>query len=234
MKLLYTGKTKDVYQYNQDLCLLKFKDDVTGQNGVFDPGANQVGLKIEGMGHSGLRVSTYFFEILKSKGVKTHYISSDLKENTMIVHQVKPFGHGLEVICRYQAMGSFVRRYGLYVKEGQDLGQFVEFTLKDDLRQDPLITKEGLLVLNILKEGEYEVLVDLTKQICDHIKNELLKHNCQLVDIKLEFGRLCNGEIVLMDELSAGNMRVLYEGKTIKPLQLEQILSPSITATLGV
>lgn len=65
MKLINKGKTKDVYKLKDGNYLLKFKDDVTGENGVFDPGANTVGLTIEGAGKSGLKLSKYFFEILK-------------------------------------------------------------------------------------------------------------------------------------------------------------------------
>ena len=54
MELVYKGKTKDVYKLEDGNVLLKFKDDVTGEDGVFDPGANTVGLTIEGAGQSGL------------------------------------------------------------------------------------------------------------------------------------------------------------------------------------
>ncbi len=80
MELIYKGKTKDVYKLDGGNVLLKFKDDVTGANGVFDPGANQVGLTIEGVGKSGLRMTKYFFEKLIEKGVPTHYVDADLDD----------------------------------------------------------------------------------------------------------------------------------------------------------
>lgn len=67
MKLIYTGKTKDVYELEDKNYLLKFKDDVTGEDGKFDPGANTVGLTIEGVGKAGLRLTKYFFEVLEKK-----------------------------------------------------------------------------------------------------------------------------------------------------------------------
>lgn len=67
MERIYTGKTKDVYRHKDGVVLLQFKDDVTGVDGVFDPGANTVGLSIEGMGKAGLRLSTYFLRKLKKK-----------------------------------------------------------------------------------------------------------------------------------------------------------------------
>lgn len=225
MKMVYKGKTKNVYELENGNLLLKFKDDVTGENGVFDPGANSVGLSIEGSGKANLRMTKFFFEILKEKGIPTHYIDANIEEVSMTVKPATLFGKGLEVICRYRAVGSFIRRYGMYAKEGQALDGFVEFTLKDDARQDPPITEDALIMLGILSAEEYLVLKKLTKKIADIIKEELAKKNIELYDIKLEFGRAKeNYEIVLIDEISGGNMRAYKEGKYIEPLALEKLI----------
>ena len=121
MELVYTGKTKNVYALDNGNYLLKFKDDCTGKDGVFDPGENSVGLTIEGVGDMNLRMSIYFFEKINAAGIKTHYVSADLNETTMEVLPAKVFGKGLEVICRYKAVGSFYRRYKDYCEMGQDL-----------------------------------------------------------------------------------------------------------------
>lgn len=223
MKLIYKGKTKDVYSTaNENEVLLKFKDDVTGEDGVFDPGANTVGLTIEGVGKSGLKMTTYFFEILNQKQIPTHFVSSDIENQSMVVKKANVFGKGLEVICRYKAVGSFLRRYGAYCEEGQDLDAFVELTIKDDERGDPTISKQALKMLNILNEEEYEEIEKRTIEICQIVKDELAKKGLELYDIKLEFGRDHEGNIMLIDEISGGNMRVYKEGKTIEPLQLEK------------
>ena len=223
MEKIYTGKTKDIYRQENGNYVLKFKDDVTGENGVFDPGANTVGLSIEGVGKEGLKITRYFFEILKSKGIKTHYIDSNIDENTMTVLPAKVFGKGLEVICRFKAVGSFVRRYGAYVSGGEDLDTYVEFTLKDDGRGDPLITKDALIMLGILSETEYEQIVALTKKICTIIKDVLHEKELTLYDIKLEFGRV-KDEVVLIDEISGGNMRVYKGTRTVAPTELYSLL----------
>lgn len=221
MEKIYQGKTKDVYQLDGGNVLLKFKDDVTGENGVFDPGANTVGLSIEGMGRAGLRMSTYFFDLLAKQGIRTHFVSSDIKEATMTVLPAKVFGKGVEVICRYRAVGSFMRRYGLYATEGQVLDGYVEFTLKDDDRGDPLITEDGLVMLGIMSSAEYQAAYDATKRISGLIKADLAGRGLELYDIKLEFGRAADG-VVLIDEISAGNMRVYENGKIVGPLDLAQ------------
>lgn len=223
MKLKYQGKTKDVYSLSDYQVLLKFKDDVTGENGVFDPGANTVGLTIEGAGKSGLKMTKYFFEVLAEKGIPTHYVSADLEDVSMIVREAAPFGKGLEVICRYKAVGSFFRRYAAYVTEGQDLDSYVEVTIKDDERGDPIITDDALAMLGILTKEEYKVLKEQTQTICAIIKEELAKKDLTLYDIKLEFGRDNEtNKIILIDEISGGNMRVYKHGTYITPLELEK------------
>ena len=74
MELVYTGKTKNVYALENGNYLLKFKDDCTGKDGVFDPGENSVGLTIEGIGRANLETSIHFFDLLKEAGIKTHYV----------------------------------------------------------------------------------------------------------------------------------------------------------------
>ncbi|MFD1606271.1 phosphoribosylaminoimidazolesuccinocarboxamide synthase [Oceanobacillus luteolus] len=225
MKKRYEGKTKDVYELEDGNFLLKFKDDVTGEDGVFDPGANTVGLTIEGAGRAGLKVTTLFFEKLKERNIPTHYIASDLENTTMTVVPATVFGEGLEVICRYRAVGSFLRRYGKYAEEGQALDSFVEVTLKDDERGDPPISKDALEMLGILTSEEYETLKKLTIDISEVVKEELAKKDIELYDIKLEFGRDKAGDILLIDEISGGNMRAYRKGEYIEPLELEKILT---------
>lgn len=225
MRLVYTGKTKDVYALEDGNYLLKFKDTLTGEDGVFDPGANTVGLTLEGAGKAGLKLTKYFFEILKEKGIPTHYLDANLEEATMTVKPAEFFGQGLEVICRFRAVGSFFRRYGMYVEEGQPLDSFVEFTLKDDQRQDPPISKDALVMLGILIAEEYQRIIELTHQIARIVKEELAKKEIELYDIKFEFGRVGeNQEIALIDEISGGNMRAYKEGQHLEPLELTRLM----------
>ena len=101
----------------------------------------------------------------------------------------------------------------------------MEVTLKDDERNDPLITEDALDMLNILSKDEYKILKDLTQQICGLIKEKLAEKKIELYDIKLEFGRLEDtGEILLIDEISGGNMRAYKDGKYVEPLVLEKMM----------
>ena len=165
MELVYTGKTKNVYALENGNYLLKFKDDCTGKDGVFDPGENSVGLTIDGVGDVNLRMSIYFFEKINAAGIKTHFVSADLNNTTMEVLPAKVFGHGLEVICRHKAVGSFIRRYGEYIAEGADLPAYVETTFKNDEKGDPLVTKDALVALGVMTAEQYDAIKEETQKI---------------------------------------------------------------------
>lgn len=216
LKCLYRGKTKDVYELPGGRALLHFKDDVTGADGVFDPGANTVGLTIEGVGKANLKMSAYYFELLEKMGIATHYIACDANAGTMEVVRASPIGQGLEVICRYRAVGSFIRRYGAYIEEGAPLDAYVEMTLKDDAKGDPLITQDGLAALQIMDEQAYARVRDLTRRIAGAIRDDLAQRGMELYDIKLEFGT-ADGAFLLIDEVSSGNMRVMKDGRYMAP-----------------
>ena len=222
-KLVYTGKTKDVFALENGNYLLKFKDDCTGKDGVFDPGENSVGLTIDGVGDVNLRMSVYYFEMLKEAGIKTHYISANIEDTTMEVVPAKAFGKGLEVICRHKAVGSFYRRYSDYVEEGADLDAYVEMTFKNDEKGDPLVTKDGLVVLGVMTEKQYDSVKDMTQKITKIVADDLLKKGLVLYDIKFEFGYDNNGEVILIDEIASGNMRVYKDGEYIDPMTLSKL-----------
>ena len=222
-KLVYTGKTKDVFALDNGNYLLKFKDDCTGKDGVFDPGENSVGLKIDGVGDVNLRMSVYFFEKLNAAGIKTHYISADLKDTTMEVIPAKPFGKGLEVICRHKAVGSFYRRYSDYIEEGADLDAYVEMTFKNDAKGDPLVTKDGLIALGVMTDAQYDATKEMTQKITAIVADDLKAKGLILYDIKFEFGYNADSEVILIDEIASGNMRVYKDGKYIDPMTLSKL-----------
>ncbi|MGN0982216.1 MAG: phosphoribosylaminoimidazolesuccinocarboxamide synthase [Candidatus Limivicinus sp.] len=222
MELVYTGKTKNVYALENGNYLLKFKDDCTGKDGKFDPGENSVGLTIEGVGRVNLQMSVYFFEKLREAGIKTHYVSANLEECTMEVLPARVFGHGLEVICRRKAVGSFIRRYGEYIESGADLPCYVETTFKDDAKGDPLVTKDGLVALGVMTDAQYDSLKEQTQRITMLVQDEMAKRGMELYDIKFEFGYV-GEEVILIDEIASGNMRVYKDGEYVEPMTLSRL-----------
>ena len=225
MKKIYEGKTKDVYKLDNGNVMLKFKDDCTGKDGVFDPGENTVGLTIEGIGKANLKSSVYYFELLKKAGIKTHYVSADIENATMEVLPASVFGHGLEVICRLVATGSFIRRYGEYIADGTKLeGGYVECTFKNDAKGDPLVTAEGLASLGVMSMEMFNAMKEQTLKITKVVADDLKSIGLDLWDIKFEFG-YNNGEVILIDEIASGNMRVYKDGKIVDPVELTKFIN---------
>ena len=222
-KLVYTGKTKNVYALPNGNYELLFKDDCTGKDGVFDPGENSVGLTIEGVGDVNLRMSIYYFEKINAAGIPTPYVSADLATTTMEVLPAKAFGKGLEVIWRRKAVGSFFRRYSDYCTLGQDLPYYVETTFKNDDLGDPLVTKDGLVDLGVMTAEQYDSLKAMTQAITKIVADDLKEKGLELYDIKFEFGYDPNGKVILIDEVASGNMRVYKDGEYVDPLTLNKL-----------
>ncbi|MDR0496411.1 MAG: phosphoribosylaminoimidazolesuccinocarboxamide synthase [Treponema sp.] len=225
MELIKKGKTKDVFKIPNGNYLLKFKDTVTGHmSGEYDPGGNTVVGSVAGVASGALKMSAYYFELLKKHGIPTHYVSADLAKNEMTVRTAEAFGKGLEFVVRYRAVGSFIRRFGLYCKEGDELPKVFEVTLKDDAREDPPITGEILAALNLLTPAQYDKIHGETIKICDIVKDDLKNRGLELIDIKIEFG-LVDGKIALIDEISPGNMRVYENGKKLDYITLSNLIT---------
>ncbi|MBE6569626.1 MAG: phosphoribosylaminoimidazolesuccinocarboxamide synthase [Ruminococcaceae bacterium] len=225
MKKIYEGKTKDVYSLDNGNVMLKFKDDCTGKDGVFDPGENSVGLTIEGIGKANLISSIHYFELLKEAGIKTHYVGANIDDATMEVLPATVFGHGLEVICRLVATGSFIRRYGEYIADGTPLeGGYVECTFKNDEKGDPLVTGEGLAALGVMSPAMFESMKAQTLAITKIVADDLKSIGLDLWDIKFEFG-YHNDEVILIDEIASGNMRVYKDGKIVEPVELTKLIN---------
>jgi len=238
LKKIYEGKTKDVYQYRENEFLLHTKDETTGWwktndvgNQYFeeDPGGNEIGSAIAGMGQNNLIASEYYFKKFFETGIPTHYIGCDISENLMLVKAGQIFGQGLEAIIRFYAMGSLLRRFPDKYIEGQSLVDYFETTLKSDADNDPPITKEELVKNGILTESQYDQIKRICHNAAEIIQADLKEEDLTLVDIKFEIG-LVEEKIVLIDEVSAGIMRVA-SGKVsaVNVLNEEQLAEVLVT-----
>ena len=141
----------------------------------------------------------------------------------MEVLPAKVFGNGLEVICRNKAVGSFIRRYGALIESGTKLPSYVETTLKDDEKGDPLITKDALVAIGVMTEQQYEDLKDMTQKITKIVADDLKEKGMELYDIKFEFGYAPDGKVMLIDEVASGNMRVYKNGEYVDPMTLNEL-----------
>ena len=206
MKKLYEGKTKNVMLDEETgIVHLFFKDDATGENGVFDPGSNTVGGSVEGKGKVGLEVSKYFFELMEKNGIPTHYLGADVEQGLMKVRNLTV--PRLEFIVRYFTAGSMCRRFTL--EEGIPFNPpYAEVTLKDDIQGDPLISERISLMKGILKEGQYEEAQNVVLRVGEVLKKELASMNLQLIDFKIEVGYDETGKIFVADEITPDIWRV--------------------------
>ena len=120
-------------------------------------------------------------------------------------------------------MGSFYRRYRDYVKEGDDLPAYVETTFKNDELGDPLVTKDGLIVLGVMTAEQYDEIKDMTQKITQIVADEMKARGLVLYDIKFEFGYDAQGKVMLIDEVASGNMRVYKDGQYVDPMTLSAL-----------
>ena len=221
MHKIYTGKTKDVFLRDDGNVLLRFKDAVTGVGDRIDSGANEVIGEVAGKGRSSFRLTLRFFELLHEAGIPTHFVSVGPDENAIIARLARSFK--VEVICRVKAWGSFVRRYGDYVREGDPLPSLVEFTLKDDERGDPLITEDALVALNIVSREAIDYMKATARRATSLIAGHLNEQGLELIDIKYEFGEV-DGRTMIIDEVSGDSMRVARHGRIMLQTELAEAL----------
>ena len=218
MKLVYRGKTKDVYEDGQDTLRLIFTDRVTKNDaGEIDPGGNTVAEETApGQGEACLLMTSAIFEEINAKKIaRTHMVSYDMSSLSMVVRKAKLFSPGLEWVARWVCTGSFLRRYGMVpgIHDGMRLPSPVfEITLKDDAAGDPLIVPSALVALGIVKQNVMERLLADNAAAMNAISNMFSARGLDLWDIKIEWGLDESGSPILIDEISPGCCRAFKTG----------------------
>lgn len=218
MELIYRGKTKDVYKDGEFL-IFYFKDSILGFGNREDTGGNEVIGERQGKGSAVLKQTAFFFKLLNERGIKTHFVEKidDRKAKFLKAEKIL-----LEVIYRYKAYGSFLRRYGEFVKPLQELN-IVEFTLKSDALGDPLICEEAIEKLNIATKEEIQIMKEITRKVAQILKEFFQNKSLEIIDFKIEFGRK-NGELLIIDEISGDTMRVMKNGKLLSQEELLEVI----------
>jgi len=202
MELLYEGKAKAVYKgENSDEILIRYKDSATAFNGA----KKEI---IEGKGRLNLMFARHFFTLLESAGIKTHTVKY-LDNLSMIAKKVEIIL--LEVIVRNYAAGSICKREG-YEKGLKFDPPVFEIFYKNDDFNDPLISKEEAIKKGLATDAEIEKIKEEALKINKILSEYLIEKDITLVDFKIEFGRLPNGEIILADEISPDTCRFWKKG----------------------
>ena len=202
-KPIYEGKAKCLYEGPEpDTLIQHFKDDATAFN-------NEKKGTISGKGVINNRISEHIFVQLEDIGIPTHFIRSLNMREQLVKHvEIIP----LEVVVRNIAAGSMSKRLG--VDEGMTLmGPIVEFYLKEDELNDPLVTEDHIMNFGWASPEELEILKNQAYRINDFLLGLFAGAKLKLVDFKLEFGRIYMEEegllqIALADEISPDNCRL--------------------------
>lgn len=231
MKLVIEGKTKRVFERPDGNLEFHFKDDATGYidpssgKAVFDSGYDKVVGQIPGKGRVSCQFSSYLFRLLNERGLPTHYVDTP-SENVMVVNPATLLGakaesevegaadlYNLEWVFRFQAYGSFWRRYA-NVKPGRRINKLVEIYSKG-LPGDPdiLMVDDTVVELGLMTPKEVAYTKDVLRGIADVLYEECEKRGLHLVDGKCEFGRDEDGKIFLIDDISPDVIRVCRGAK---------------------
>ena len=196
-ELMYEGKAKKVFKTDDaDAVIVSYKDDATAFNG-------QKKGTIVGKGVVNNKMSNYLMQMLEKNGVKTDYVE-ELNDRETVLKKVEIVP--LEVIVRNKAAGSFSKRLG--VAEGTELKcPILEFCYKDDALGDPMVNEYHVLAMGYATREELDTITSMTFRINDLLKEFFAKTGVELIDFKLEFGRLSDGTIILADEISPDTCR---------------------------
>lgn len=197
-ELVYEGKAKWLFETdNPNILWVAYKNQATAGNGVKKE-------EILGKGKLNNQITSLIFDHLEQKGIKSHFIKS-LSDTEQLIQKADMFA--LEVVVRNVAAGSFSKRLG--VKEGAELDfPVLEFYLKEDELNDPIINEDHIKVLQLAAEEEIEQIQQQAMEINQVLIKLFKRINIRLVDFKLEFGKTADNKIVLADEISPDTCRL--------------------------
>ena len=207
---LYEGKAKIIYSTQEpDKVIMYFKDSATAFDAIKKA-------EIKGKGIINNKIASFFFELLKEKGIPTHYIKR-LSDREMLTYRVEIIP--VEVVIRNLSAGSIVKRLGIPEKTPFE-PPLIEFYLKNDELHDPIICEQHIYAMNLSTPEEIQKIKDLALKINEILKQFMKENGIILVDFKLEFGRK-DGEIVLADEISPDTCR-FWDAKTGEKLDKDR------------
>ena len=213
-KQIYEGKAKVLFEGPEPGTLVQyFKDDATAFN-------NQKKGTITGKGVLNNRISEYLMLRLAEIGIPTHFVRRlNMREQLVKQVQIIP----IEVVIRNVVAGSLAKRFGL--EEGTALPRsVVEYYYKKDELNDPMVSEEHITAFGWASTQDLDDIMQLSLRVNDFLTGLFLGIGIRLIDFKLEFGRLYEGDemrIVLADEISPDNCR-LWDLKTNEKLDKDR------------
>ena len=198
LEKLYEGKAKKLYATNDpDVLWVEYMNQATAGNG-------EKKAQIEGKGSLNNRITSVIFDLLKARGVDSHFVRR-ISETEQLVKKMDMYP--LEIIMRNTAAGSFAKRYG--VEEGTELKKpILEFCLKSDALGDPFINEDGIVALGLADEDEIAEISRQARAVNAALLDIFAKIDVKLVDFKIEEGKTSDGTILLADEITPDTCRL--------------------------
>ncbi len=195
--LLLVGKAKNVYRNDENSIIMEFTNNITAFN-------NQMSDRLENKGKINCEITMLLFNELKKANIAIHIIEQ-LNPTDILCKKLSMIP--LEVIVRNYAKGSIVKKFGVkeYFKFNNPI---VEFSLKNDSLNDPLISERQIIGLNIVNENDLNQIILIALKINLILSKLFIEKNITLLDFKIEFGKDNQGQIILADEISPDSMRL--------------------------
>lgn len=197
LEQMYEGKAKKVFATDDaNAYIVEYKDDATAFNGLKKGTIAEKGIINN-------KVSNHLMKMLEGHGIPTHLIE-EISDRETIVKKVTIVP--IEVIVRNIAAGSLSKRLGL--PEGQKLAKTVlEYSYKDDALGDPMINDYHVFAMELATPEELQTIANYAFKINEILSAYLKDLNIELIDFKLEFGKISDGTIILADEISPDTCR---------------------------
>lgn len=198
LEKLYEGKAKKLYATDDpDVLWVEYMNQATAGNG-------EKKAQIEGKGSLNNRITSVIFDLLKARGVDSHFVRR-ISETEQLVKKMDMYP--LEIIMRNTAAGSFAKRYG--VEEGTELKKpILEFCLKSDALGDPFINEDGIVALGLADEDEIAEISRQARAVNTALLDIFARIDVKLVDFKIEEGKTSDGAILLADEITPDTCRL--------------------------
>lgn len=210
-QMLYEGKAKQIYAtQSPDEVIVHYKDDATAYNGIKRA-------QITNKGILNNKISSIIYTLLEKEGIHTHFLKR-IDDRNQLCRKVQIIP--VEVIVRNRAAGSMARRLGL--DEGMKFSNVIyEYCYKNDELDDPIVNEHHIVALGLSTYDEMAEIHRRTVRINELLMTLFAKIGVELIDFKIEFGRLPDGALVLSDELSPDTCR-LWDADTQERLDKDR------------
>ncbi len=198
--LLAEGKTKQLYAYPDDstLAYMVSKDQITAGDGVRRD-------TLTGKAHWSTVTTANVFGLLNDEGIATHFVRQ-VDDVTLLVRRCQMLP--VEQVMRRIATGSYLKRHP-EVSEGTRFDPLlVETFLKDDARHDPQIWEDDIVKMGVATPPEIAWMAEQGRRVFETLERAWSTVDVTLVDLKIEFGRAGNGDLLVADVIDNDSWRL--------------------------